>query len=146
MRTSNKQRFDFKVASDGQYLAIWSLEIPDADPLWVDYMVCLYSLNGGPALALKKYREDVTHELIVCSMDPEVRIDFDKSVFDQGHLQPLTPPTHAFQFKAESDGAARSRVQVCVNSLMAGTLKPEVNGAREWDMLFADSVILGRTP
>lgn len=142
--TTKRQRFDFRVSPDGQYLAIWSLEIPDGDPVWVDYMVCLYSLNGGPALALKKYREDVTHELIVCSLDPESRVNFDKPVFDQGHLQPLTPPTHAFQFKAESDAAARSRVEVCVNSLILGTLRPEVDGAAQWDNLFADAVNLAR--
>jgi hypothetical protein len=93
--------------------------------------------------SIVRYREDVTHEFVVCSLAPEVRVDFSKSVFEQSTLIPLTPPNHAYQFKADSDAAAVSRMQVCVNSMLAGALPPDTDPSGSWQMLFSDGVRLG---
>jgi len=104
-------------------------------------MVMLYGL-GKMGIGPQRKRPDMTHELVVCSLSPNVRIDFDRPAFKQRRLEPLSPPNHAFQFKADDNEAARSRVQVCVNSLLTGTLLPEEDGADAWSMLFADGMNL----
>jgi hypothetical protein len=137
-------RSDQHINEDGHFKAIWSLKIPDANPRWDEYLVCLYDLtNLDASVPVVRYREDVTHEFVVVALAPEVRVDFSKNVFEQPTLIPLTPPNHAFQFKAESNEAAVSRIQVCVNSLLAGTLSPEDDPLGNWNMLFNDGVRLG---
>lgn len=137
-------RADQEVDAGGHFKAIWSLKIPGSNPRWDEYLVCLYDLtNLDASVPVVRYREDVTHEFVVVSLAPEVRVDFSKTVFQQPTLIPLTPPNHAFQFKAESNEAAASRIQVCVNSLLLGTLPPNDDPAGHWEMLFVDGVRLG---
>lgn len=139
-----QSRFDRCEGPGTQFKAIWSLKIPGQNQAWDEYLVCLYALVSEDAsVSVVRYREDVTHEFIVASLAPDVRIDFSRDVFEQSTLSPLMPVNHAFQFKAESDEAAVSRIQVCVNSLLAGTLPPDDDPSDHWSMLFMDGVKLG---
>lgn len=136
----NKVRFDESKHVVLGYVAVWLLHIPEADPRFDEFGVMLYGLGVANGAARK--RPDMTHEVIVCSLSPNKKVDFDRPAFEQRKLEPLSPPNHAFQFQAESHDAARSRVQVCVNSLLTGTLLPEEDGADAWSMLFADGMNL----
>ena len=129
--------------ADEHFRTIWSLKIPGAHPRWDEYLVCLYAVAGlNDDIPVIRYREDLTHEVCVVSLAPDVRVDFSRDVFTQSALIPLTPPNHAFQFKADSNDSAVARIQVIVNSLLAGTLSPEADPAGHWAMLFMDGVKL----
>ncbi|MBY0559988.1 hypothetical protein [Hyphomicrobium sp.] len=138
---SERVRLD-RVQYAGQFRAIWSLALPGRHPVWDEYLICLYDLPASGEVPVIRYREDVTHELIVVALAPEVRIDFDRDVFAQSQLIPLMGPNHGYQFTAESDDAALSRARVIVCSVLAGTLSPEDDARERWDMLFDDGVRL----
>lgn len=142
MLNGSCSRFD-QVHEQGQFRAIWSLKLPGSHPVWDEYMVCLYDLVvSNPQIPVTRYRPDVTHELMVVALAPDVRVDFGSSVFEQRKLIPLMGPNHGYQFKAEDDTAALHRVQVCVNSLLSGALSPDEDVSHVWDALFSDGVRL----
>lgn len=128
---------------DGHFKSIWSLKIPGCHPVFDEYLVCLYAVSDlDDSIPVVRYREDLTHEVCVVTLAPDVRVDFNRDVFLQSKLIPLTPPNHAYQFKADSNDSAIARVQVLVNSMLAGTLSPEADPAGHWGMLFMDGVKL----
>lgn len=128
---------------DGHFKALWSLKLPGHHPVFDEYLVCLYAVSGlDDSIPVVRYREDVTHEVCVVSLAPEARVDFSTSLFQQPKLVPLTPPNHAYQFKADSNESAVARIEVLVNSMRLGTLSPEDDKAGHWGMLFMDGVKL----
>lgn len=136
-----KSRFDTRIV-DGQFQALWSLRLPGVNPLWDEYMVLLYDVKSESELPIIRYRDDVSHEVVVVAMGVDVKVDYDRSLFEQSELQPLTPPNHGYQFKAADNLSATKRVEVCVNSILNGSLSPDSEGAHVWEMLFSDGVKL----
>lgn len=144
MRDGTLQRHDEKVEY-GQYRSIWALKVPDVHPIWDEYLVCLYSLESDGVVPILKYQEDMTHEFIVVALGPDVKVDFEKEIFDQNSLQPLVPPNHAYQFRAENNEAAKARVGVLVNSILSGSISPDTDAGAAWDMLWSDGVSLRKS-
>lgn len=139
----NRTRFDTDVDDNGHWKAIWALSVPDPKRPCDEYLVCLYDLiQVAPDAPLVRYRDDVTHEVIIVGLSPKVRVNFEENVFTQKHLEPLIPPNYGFQFKADGDEAAQARVQVCVNSILNRSLSPEVDSYDAWVGLFDDGVNL----
>ncbi|CAA2141519.1 hypothetical protein [Hyphomicrobium sp. ghe19] len=136
-------RFDAKFVRNGHFKAIWSLKLPGVNPRWDEYLVCLYSLtNLDDGAPIVRYREDVTHEVVVVSLAPSVRLDFDIDVFGQSKLIPITPANHAWQFAAETDEMAVARLSDVVTGLLRGTLPPDEDPDNLWAEQFKDGVRL----
>jgi len=139
----NLVRLDTDVDQHGHWKAIWALRVPDAKRSCDEFLVCLYDLiQVAPDAPLVRHRNDVTHELIIVGLSPKVRVKFEENVFTQKLLEPLLPPNYGFQFKADGDEAAQARVQVCVNSILNGTISPEADTYDTWVGLFGDGVNL----
>lgn len=135
----------------------WSVNAPWAHPLWQQYAILLYDLttpHGDDPAVL--YRPDVTHEVMLFSMDPEIRVE--------EHLKPITeklgwpvraedgvrgkllqPANFAYQFTAPSHEAAEDRIQRLVDRIAARDLNPDTDNSSGWDVIFKDGVTLKKS-
>ncbi|EUB97245.1 hypothetical protein PMI07_000821 [Rhizobium sp. CF080] len=120
----------------GAFNKTWIVEAAWAHPLWDCYVVFLYDLTtdlpGQQAPTL--YKEGMTHELLVFALDPAHPVE--------PPVHRLEPANHGYQFKAESDEAAESRVVELLEAISAGTLSPDTDFRAMWDSRFVDGVTL----
>lgn len=114
----------------------WIVFAPWAHPVWHSYVVLLYDLTteipDQPAPVL--YLDGATHELMVFALDP--------SHPAEPPVHTLAPANHGYQFRADSNEAARDRVVALLEMIAAGTLSPDTDYRLSWDARFADGVSL----
>ena len=125
-------------------LASWIVEARWAHPVWYQYALSLVHLREGPGLqAATIHRAGLTHEFMLFALDPKrplpVSHRFD---FATGDLPYLIPANQGYQFPAESDAAAVTRVRNLVEAIADGTLNPDTDARQTWHKLFEDSAPL----
>ena len=132
------------VADDGRSKAIWAWRLPESGHAIREGMLMLYSLNETPGFRPVKFGAGVTHEFCVFEVDPDTPIDFEKSLFEQKGVSPLTPAVVSYQFHARSDSAAVDRMQDLVDRVLALELPADI--ASEWAPFFHDGVDMTTAP
>ena len=135
-----KWRRDGKVGDDNTMQVLWGFRLPDTGQELREGLVMLYSLNAVNGKRPAIYALGMTHEFTVFEMSPETPIDFDRSMFEQKELQPLTPATVGYQFRASSSGDAMDRLDKIVQLIGRMELPPDIS--REWEQHFPDGVDL----
>lgn len=120
-------------------VGFWLIDSPDDHPAWYQYLAILVHLRGAvdgkPPI---KYHHSVTHEWLCYALDPidhaaptNHRPDADALA---GHV--LQPANFGYQIIADSDEAARSRIQTALET--APSMDTDFRAAW-WDVQFADS-------
>lgn len=95
---------------------------------------------GTPAI---KYRDDVTHEMQVWALHPDIDVNVDGPLGSwtwNGAL--LMPANYGYQFAAEDDDSAYNRIRGIVQMIMSRQLSPDTDFRRRWDRLFSDGETL----
>lgn len=115
---------------------IWLLTAAWAHPLWHSYAFLLYDLTSPSpdGAAPSVYLDGATHELMVFALDPDHPAETP--------FRMLQPANHGYQFKAESNEAAETRVVALLDEIEATTLSPDTDFRAMWDVRFADGVSL----
>ena len=125
--------------------AYWTIHAPWAHPIWSDYLLVLVDLTtpvptGEPVTF---WAEGVTHEVTVHAMDPKAPRPSEGRWVNGPPPFPvklLTPMNHGYQFAAEGDRAALTRIDKIVGMIRDQRLSPDTDFVRRWDQLFADGV------
>jgi hypothetical protein len=140
-----KRRGDAEFQDNGIWAGTIGFQCPWAHPIWSEYLLFVYDfakpLDGKQP---KKLNEAATHEFMLYAVAPETPIDFDKPLFEQRKLSPLTPPNHGYQFTAASNDEAWDRVNAlvdeCYKELSPGVfvLNPDTDYRRSWDNRMVD--------
>lgn len=128
------------------YSACWIVHAPWAHPIWHSYAIHLVDLNtdieGKPA---QKLREDVTHEMTLWALDPDPNkqpvIGESLKDWDLNGCM-LQPANYGYQFVADSDEAARNRIQALVDKIEKRLLSPDTDFRWDWDRVFKDAQTL----
>ena len=94
-------RRDGLAEGDGRNIMVWAWRLPEGLP-YREGMLMLFNLVPTADQTPEIYARGMTHEFQVFEIDPATPVDFDKTLFDQKHLSPLTPACLAYQFKADS--------------------------------------------
>jgi hypothetical protein len=135
-----KRRGDTTVQDNGIWSGVITFQCPWAHPLWTEYMLLVYDLKTQLAgHETIKYDPRVTHEFLLYALDPEQKIDFEKSGFEQKNLMPLQPANHGYQFIAESDDKAwelvNELVDACFRQVTPGVfaMSPDSDYHAQWD-------------
>ncbi|WP_127144087.1 hypothetical protein [Pelagibacterium montanilacus] len=118
-------------AGDKPFARCWWLHAPWAHPLWHSYLVSLADLTTPTARPPKLMAPEVTHELLVCALNPSVP----KETWPPQLLQPIN---HGYQFRAEDDRAAEARIVSVMEAISAKRLNPDTDARSSWDTLFED--------
>lgn len=139
-------RTDTLAKTGGQTIVMFGMEVLGAHPVFIEYLLMGYSLNGGMAEKAVRHIEGASHEFILCSVSPLTPIDFKKSLFEQPGVSPLQPPNIGFQLAHETDAGLKARLQHCVNDILEGRLSPDPQKPYEWEARFRDGFALHRTP
>lgn len=142
-----KRRGDSGVQANGIWCGAIGFDCPWAHPVWSQYLLFVFDItsagkayeNYKPNMPIK-YNPNATHEfhLYALAPDAENKIDFDRNLFEQRSLQPLTPTNVAYQFKAKNDDYAWGRVNECVNLIFEKKLSPDTDFRPQWAELFKD--------
>src|SRR5262245_16623276 len=93
-------RADQLIQSDGRFMAMWGLYLPTVHPLCTEFLLGGYSL---PAEDDVRHIETASHEFMMFALHPRVRIDFERSMFEQRELVPMKPAVMGMQVSAGSD-------------------------------------------
>lgn len=129
-------RTDHKADAGGAFVAVSALKLPNHHPVWDEYMLTMCDLDSVPSDQVVRHIDHATHEFLLFAVDPATPIDMRKSLFDQPHLSPLQPPNMGFQFQADSNEAALSKLKSCVSLLLSGALSPEEMTDDAWKAQF----------
>ena len=148
-----KRRGDQLVQKNGIWAGTIGFQCPWAHPIWSEYLVLIYDLKaeveGNP---IKFLDPSATHEFMLFALAPDVPIDFDKSMFDQKGLVPLTPANHGYQFVAESNEAAWDRINKLIDYCYVEVrprvykMNPDTDYQAWWDLSMKDGWSLRRVP
>lgn len=123
--------------------ATWLITAPWAHPVWSQYALALYDLTTPSDPAPNIYIDGATHELLLVALDPSYPTTV-QDMAEGRQLHALSPPNHGYQFKAESDAAAVSRLQTIVDEIEARRLSPDTDFRAAWDAMFRDAHSLRR--
>lgn len=108
----------------------WIITAPLWHPLWSQYLLAVITLADLPGIpAAQKDRPDVTHQVIVMTLDPE-HGPYDARRVRERDLRLLTPGNIGEQFTA-TDEQARHLAPLCVRAVVDGHLSPETADAPE---------------
>ncbi|GII88234.1 hypothetical protein Ssi03_62240 [Sphaerisporangium siamense] len=106
----------------------WIITAPLWHPLWSQYRLLVITLAEVPGVpSATKHRPDVTHELMVLTLDPghgPVQADQVR----KGSLRYLTPGNVDEQFTTTDDKAVKL-AELCVRAVVDGGLCPEAANA-----------------
>jgi len=119
----------------------WIITAAWAHPAWYQYELALYDLTSNTGAPLKIYLEGATHEFLLSALDPNHKIDHDKPLLEQ-QVHRLEPANHCYQFKAVSNEAAWSRMQLIVDDIDNMRLNPDTDFRQLWDSRFSDAYSL----
>lgn len=111
----------------------WYVRAPWSHPMWSNYMIvclALREVEGMPPLHV--YLKGATHEIDVVALDPDHQVDLE----DRARM--LTPINFMGQFIAESDEAARLRVEASVKEVINGILSPDTDFMSMWVSRYGD--------
>lgn len=107
----------------------WIITAPIWHPLWSQYMLAVITLAEVPGVRpAHKQRENVTHELMVMTLNPDHGPYDAAQVGEQGSLHYLTPGNVAEQFTA-TDDQARELAELTARAVVDGRLCPETADA-----------------
>ncbi len=127
-------------AAEGKpYGAIWVLTVPWAHPIWSQYFVTLCDLTtpvGKPPMIA---RPGMTHEVLVWAVAPDKPVT---KWADRPDGCLLQPANHGYQFKSDTDEAARDRIAGYIAEIDAQRLSPDTDYRSVWNELFKDGVSL----
>lgn len=124
--------------------ATWLITAAWAHPVWSQYALALYDLTTPTDQPAVIHLDGATHELLLVALDPARPATSAQSMVEGGQVQALSPPNHGYQFKAESDAAAVSRLQRIVDEIEAQRLSPDSDFRAAWDAMFRDAHSLRR--
>lgn len=141
-----KRRGETVIQPDGIWTGAIGFQCPWAHPVWSEYLLLVYDLAGPDRMGkpAMKLNPAATHEFVLSAIAPDTPIDFDKSIYDQKTLSPLTPANCGYQFKAESNDAAWTRVNelidACFREVTPGiyALNPDSDFRSQWDHKMQD--------
>jgi hypothetical protein len=129
-------------AAEGKpYGVTWVLTVPWAHPFWDQYLVSLCDLttkheDGTEPVIV---RPGMTHEMMIWAINPKIRIT---KWEDRPSGALLSPANHGYQFKADSDEAARDRIAGYIAQIEAQKLSPDTDWRGGWNKLFKDGASL----
>lgn len=126
------------------FAACWLVDAAWAHPFWNQYVVELCDLTTETSERPTVYAEGMTHEVVVTAIQKEFPLRQDVPLSKQ-EIRRLTPPNHAYQFRAESDEAATWRIDALIDKIHAKQLSPDTDARRVWDHVFRDGVSLCRS-
>lgn len=118
-------------------VANWVVEARYAHPVWHSYHLICYSLRPHPSVTGDPliYLEGATHELALHALDPGAQ----RALNDLPRW--LLPSNFGAQIIAESDEAARARIEQAVSDIIAGELSPDTDHRRAWIARFGVNMI-----
>lgn len=125
----------------GIYGALWIVNAPGDHLAWDQYAVALYDLTTEGGLRPVIHKPGVTHEFCVFALGRDYPVDGDAEIMGQEY-QRLDPPNMGYQFAAESNEAARDRVQAMVDRVVDGKLSLDTDYRAVWNNEFRDGVRL----
>lgn len=126
----------------------WAVKAAGFHPFWDNYLITLYDITtvlpGEPAAEIVK--EGMTHEFFIWAFDPKWQgppLTYGainkKTWIQHGWFKgALHPANHGYQFKAESNTAAETRIQRMHDRVKSGMLNPDSDAREIWDKLFED--------
>jgi hypothetical protein len=120
--------------------ATWVLTVPWAHPFWDQYLVLLSDLTTETGEPPAIVRPGMTHEMMIWVINPEIEITKWADKPPTGAL--LSPANHGYQFKADSDEAARDRIAGYIAQIEARELSPDTDWRGAWNKLFKDGASL----
>jgi hypothetical protein len=111
-------------------LDAWIITAPVWHPFWSQYMLAIITLADVPGMPpADKERPDVTHQLLVMTLDPTDGPYDAATVGGADTLHFLMPGNVGEQFTADSDDQARQLAALCVRGVVDGLLPPETADA-----------------
>ena len=126
------------------FAALWFVSAPWAHLVWDDYVLSLCDVPLKTGTEPIRYREDVTHELIVWAVDQRVDVFIGSSDPADWELTGalLQPANHCYQFGADTDQVAFDRVNELVELIERRRLSPDTDSTAVWDCIFMDGISL----
>jgi hypothetical protein len=107
-------------------LDAWIITAPYWHPLWSQYVLAVITLADLPGVPpAHKERPDVTHQVLVMTLDPNSG-PYDAATVTELHF--LQPGNIAAQFTT-TDDQARDLAPLCVRAVVDGLLTPETADA-----------------
>lgn len=114
----------------------WIVEARWAHPIWHSYGLACISLRTHPGWQPAVIRmQGATHELFLYALNP----DQHRALNDRPAM--LSPLNFGAQFIADSDEAARQRIEETVRDIIEGRLNPDTDARRQWIARFGDNSI-----
>lgn len=102
-------------------------------PLWSQWVFCLVSLADIPGVKpAKKHHPDNTHEIMIISVDPKVKLSPDKIPDKAWALMPMDVVK---QFKVPSNEDAIDLAEKCVIYMCNGSIYPDRDFRSVWNNL-----------
>lgn len=110
----------------------WIITAPWAHPWWSQYAAFVHPLVSG----MSRFKPGMTHEFMLYALDPARPPVIDETNTLKS-FAPLTPPNMGYQFKAETNDEAVTRIQKLIDRIDAMTLSPDTDfRSSTWDPLF----------
>src|ERR1035437_1515028 len=127
-----------KISDEVHQSTLWGIRVAEGGRV-TECLFALYSLNKRSELPNPiRYGPGMTHEFTVVDLDPAIKINFHRNLWDQSKLSPILPVMIGFQFHAVSDAAAAERIQLLVDMVMRQEFPPYIQS--EWLPHFRDRV------
>lgn len=114
----------------------WLLDSP-IDPFWNFHTLSVVHLRGeipgeGPP---ELFFDGATHEILCLAIDPNIKtVKLDWSDLKPSDVSFLSPPDFIIQIKADSDTAARKKIEDCLEQYLAGRLPPYSDFRESWTL------------
>jgi hypothetical protein len=127
-----------KISDEVHQSTLWGIRFAEGRRV-TECLFALYSLNKRSELPNPiRYGPGMTHEFTVVDLDPAIKINFHRNLWDQSKLRPILPVMIGFQFHAVSDAAAAERIQLLVDMVMRQEFPPYIQS--EWLPHFRDGL------
>lgn len=133
---TTQRRTDRRTGPNGQLLVVSAFVCRGAHPTISEYMIAGYALSGYPEEDIIRHLEGASHEMLLCSIDPDTKIDWTRDLFEQKSLSPLQPPNISYQIVAGHDDAFLRMIEVAVLAVETGALSPDPTDKTTWDAYF----------
>lgn len=135
---------EYKPTESTAWSVAWAIHAPWAHSMWSWYLLELCDLTvdlGKPPIL---YLPGATHEFLLYALHPDHPLKQGVPLNDQGIVS-LMPPNYGYQIRAESNEAARKRLQAVVDEIVAERLSPDTDWRGRWDRMFSDGYPMVRS-